>query len=220
MKVAIFDFDGTIYKHETYALMMEHAKHHPIYGEKYKAFYSSIVPPYAGYKLKLYAEAKMKASLTQKYLQLFEGKTITDVHNYFGEIAEKMNGAFHPLVIERMEAHHANGDYIMVVSGAYQPLLELALQSLPVDRIIGTDIPVANGYVAPTQPIDHVQANRKVELILEALKDEDVDWQQSYAYGDGIADVPVLEMVGNPVAVCPDVRLQNLTNKNDWTVIC
>lgn len=220
MKVAIFDFDGTIYKHETYTLMMDHVKHHPIYGTMYKTFYSSIVPPYLGYKLRVYPEAKMKFSLTQKYLNIFAGKTIDEVEEYFGEIAEKMTGDFNPLVIERMKQHKQNGDYIMVVSGAYQPLLEMALAGLPVDKIIGTEIPVQDNYINPETSIDHVQAERKSELILESLQDKTIDWDCSYAYGDSTADLPVLEMVGHPVAVCPDVALQDIVNKKDWTIVC
>lgn len=220
MKVAIFDFDGTIYKHETYTLMMDHAKHHPRYQEKYKSFYYSIVPPYLGYKARIYPEAKMKLNLTQKYLHLFDGKTIDEVETYFGEIAEKMNGDFNRLALERLKQHHENGDYVMVVSGAFQTLLETVLADLPIDHIIGTEIPVQGNYIDPETEIDHVQSERKTELILETLKDKVIDWQNSYAYGDSTADLPVLEMVGNPVAVCPDVKLQSIANRKDWTVIC
>lgn len=220
MKVAIFDFDGTIYKHETYTLMMDHLKHHPAYRDKYKSFYYSIVPPYLGYKIRVYPEAKMKLSLTQKYLHVFDGQTMNQVRAYFEEIALKMDEDFNRLVLERMEQHHKNGDLVMVVSGAYTTLLELALKDLPVDHIIGTDIPVSDQYIDPTVPIDHVQAERKTELVLETLKDKVIDWKNSYAYGDSMADLPVLEMVGNSVVVCPDVNLQMLANKKDWTIIC
>jgi len=220
MKVAIFDFDGTIYKYETYALMMDHVKYHPTYADKYKDFYYSIVPPYLGYKARLYSEANMKLALTQKYLNIFAEKTAADIDGYFGEIAEKMQGDFNPLVIERMLQHHENGDIVMVVSGAYKPLLELALAVLPIDYIIGTEIPMQDGYVAPDTAIDHVQAQRKTELILATLGDEAIDWENSYAYGDSTADLPVLKMVGNPVAVCPDVKLQAIVNRKKWQFIC
>ena len=220
MKVAIFDFDGTIYKYETYTLMMDHIKHHPKYQDKYKSFYYSIVPPYLAYKMRVYSEAKMKLNLTQKYLKLFEGNTAEEVTEYLSEIAEKMSGDFNPLVLERMRQHKDKGDVVMVVSGAYKPLLELCLEDLPVDYIIGTEIPMEGDYVAPETPIDHVQAERKTELILQKLQHKEVDWENSYAYGDSTADLPVLDMVGNPVVVCPDVKLQEIANEKKWTLIC
>lgn len=220
MKVAIFDFDGTIYKYETYTLMMEYAKKHPDYKDKYKSFYYSIVPPYIGYKMHVYSEKKMKVNMTQKYLNLFNGDSIDKVEAYFQSLASQMQDHFHPLVLERIEEHDKNEDFIMVVSGAFQPLLETALQHLPIDLIIGTEIPTKNDMIDPSTPIDHVQSERKAELILEKLQNKVVDWKNSYAYGDSMADLPVLEMVGNPIAVCPDVKLQQIANMREWTVIC
>ena len=220
MKVAIFDFDGTIYKFETYTLMLDHAKHHPLYHERYKSFYYSIVPPYLGYKMRVYSEAKMKLNLTQKYLSLFEGKTSGEVNAFLAEVAEKMTDDFNPLVLERMKEHQKNGDIVMVVSGAYKPLLDLVLDDLPIDYIIGTGIPIEDNYVNPKKPIDHVQSERKTELILETLRDKTIDWENSYAYGDSKADLPVLHMVGNPVVVCPDPKLQAIANRKKWQFIC
>lgn len=220
MKVAIFDFDGTIYKYETYTLLMEYAKKHPEYNEKYKSFYYSIVPPYVGYKMHVYSERKMKANLTQKYLNLFHGESIDKVEKYFKQLASEMRDDFHPLVLERIEEHYKNDDFIMVVSGTYKPLLEATLQHLPIDLIVGTEIPLNNNVVDAKIPIDHIQAERKSEIILEKLKNKVVNWKTSFAYGDSISDLSVLEMVGNPVAVCPDVKLQHIANVRDWTVIC
>jgi phosphoserine phosphatase len=46
-----------------------------------------------------------------------------------------------------------------------------------------------------------------------------VDLNQSYAYGDMIWDKPVLEMVGNPVAVYPDAKLRAHAHEQGWRVI-
>ena len=53
MRVAIFDFDGTLYAEETFTILMKHLKEHPIYQSSYKSFYRAIVPPYIANKLKL-----------------------------------------------------------------------------------------------------------------------------------------------------------------------
>lgn len=220
MKIAVFDFDGTIYKHETFSLLMSHLKMDPEYSYKYNAFYRSIILPFLAYKMHLYSETKMKENLMQKYLHIFKEKPISEITHFFDEIALTMQESFHPIVIQRLEEHHHNGFHVMVVSGAYTPLLETALQHLPIDTIIGTEIPLAEGIYDPTQRIDHVQATRKAELIIAATQHTTVNWEESYAYGDSYADVPVLKMVGNPVAVYPDKKLQTITYHNEWQFIC
>ena len=60
MRVAIVDFDGTLYAKETFQILMDHLKKHPVYRTKYNRFFRDILPPYLGYKLKIYPEKKMK----------------------------------------------------------------------------------------------------------------------------------------------------------------
>ena len=47
----------------------------------------------------------------------------------------------------------------------------------------------------------------------------DVNLSSSYAYGDRVQDIPMLEMVGHPVAVYPDKELLTYANERGWAVI-
>jgi phosphoserine phosphatase len=47
----------------------------------------------------------------------------------------------------------------------------------------------------------------------------DVDWESSYAYADSITDAGLFNMVGHPVAVCPDDKLHELALLKNWEVI-
>ena len=46
-----------------------------------------------------------------------------------------------------------------------------------------------------------------------------VDLRRSYFYTDSIADLPLLEMVGFPVAVNPDRRLRHTALARGWSVV-
>jgi phosphoserine phosphatase len=46
-----------------------------------------------------------------------------------------------------------------------------------------------------------------------------IDLQKSYFYTDSIVDLPVLERVGNPVAVHPDSELATLAVERGWKII-
>jgi fatty acyl-CoA reductase len=45
-----------------------------------------------------------------------------------------------------------------------------------------------------------------------------VDLHRSYAYADSISDLPMLEAVGNPVAVNPDRRLAAAARSRGWQI--
>jgi hypothetical protein len=47
---------------------------------------------------------------------------------------------------------------------------------------------------------------------------EGIDLANSYAYSDSITDLPMLELVGNPVAVNPDRDLARVAREREWEV--
>ncbi|TWT04930.1 HAD family phosphatase [Planomicrobium sp. CPCC 101079] len=219
MRVAIFDFDGTLYSKETFQLMMDHLKHHPEYSSRYRQFFRSILPPYIGSKLKIYSEKKMRARSVQAYLEALETFSQNDLENFFGEIAAKMHGDMNQHVVERLKEHVANDDYVMLVSGAFTPLLYAATQQMPIRTIIGTEIPYKNNVLDHKASISHIQGPLKTEKIKEILKGKDIDWKNSFAYGDSHSDLPVLELVGHPVAVQPEPRLLTVAKQRNWEIL-
>ncbi|SIT70626.1 HAD family hydrolase [Edaphobacillus lindanitolerans] len=218
MRVAIFDFDGTLYKNETFDFMMKHLKHHPAYGKLYGKFFRRILPVYTAYKLKLVPSPVMREKSMQLYLSAFTGFPEKELDDYFRTMADGMRCGFNPEIERRVHEHADAGDRVMLVSGAFTPLLEAAVKNLPVDGVIGTEIPYRNGRFV-NDPIRHIRAERKNERILAALGDAEVDWTESSAYGDTLSDLSVLELTGHPVAVRPEEALRKTASGHGWEII-
>lgn len=219
MRVAIFDFDGTLYAKETFQLMMSHLKNHPVHSRRYRTFYRAIMPPYLGHKLKIYPEAKMRARSVQAYLAALETFSRQELEEYFGEIAELMHGDFNAEVVERLKQHVSDGVYCLLVSGAFTPLLHAVTKELPIGKIIGTEVPYDKDVLDHRTPVVHIQGTLKTEKVLEMLGDEQIDWDNSFAYGDSHSDIPVMELVGHPVAVRPEPRLRTVAAERNWEII-
>src|SRR5690625_3530714 len=219
MRVAIFDFDGTLYKKETFQLMMDHMKSHPIYRKKYNRFFLSILPIYISYKLKLYPEDKMRERSMQLYISAFGNISQDQLTSYFNEFAKIMKADFNDEVISRLEQHLQDEVYTMLVSGAYTTFLKSVTKDFAFDTIIGTEIPIKDQMINQNKHIYHIQGKRKNESILETLQEENIDWNNSFAYADSYSDLPVLELVGNPVAVQPEKRLLAIAKDRNWEII-
>lgn len=219
MRVAIFDFDGTLYSKETFQLMMDHLKNHPVHSKRYRQFYRAIMPPYIGSKLKIVSVRKMRERSVQAYLAALKSFTKEETESYFTEIADKMHNDFNPKVVERLKDHVAKGDYVMLVSGAFTPLLHSVTVKLPIQTIIGTEIPYTNSVLDHQAKIDHIQGQLKTQKIQEVLAGKEIDWANSFAYGDSHSDLPVLELVGHPVAVQPESRLRTVAEQRNWEII-
>ena len=211
MKLAIFDFDGTIYKHETFTLFMNHLKQ--VYPKRYQTFFRRILPIYLGYKVKIVPEKKMKYLMMQNYAQAINDLTTDEQQAFFEAIFEQMKEDVHKEVVERLETHRTAGFHTMIVSGAFTILLEMFQELYEVDTIVGTNLP------AKHEPLKHIHAENKTTAIFATTNPTAIDWNASYAYGDSISDKDVLALVGNPVAVYPDHALAALAQKNKWRVL-
>lgn len=219
MRVAIFDFDGTLYKQETFQLMMDFFKKHPQYNKYYRPFYRAILPRFLAYKMKLYPEPRMKERSMEIYINALRQLSKTEINTFFHDMAQQMQDDFNELVVKKLQEHRKNNVYTMLVSGAFVPLLEAVTQSFHFDQIIGTEVPFHKNAFDETTPIFHIQGQRKTDKILQALKNHTIDWDNSYAYGDSYSDLPVLQLVGHPIAVDPDDQLRTHAKRHGWQIL-
>src|SRR4029078_12052572 len=56
----------------------------------------------------------------------------------------------------------------------------------------------------------------KADAIREMAVKEGIDVARSYAYSDSITDLPMLELVGHPVAVNRDRELTRVAREREW----
>jgi HAD superfamily hydrolase (TIGR01490 family) len=219
MKVAIFDFDGTLFPDETFPLLMGHLKNHPIHFQKYRYFFLRIFPVYLAYKCKLYPEQKMKEFSMWSYIAAFGTTSKEEMGQFFSQVGGIMSQNLSEPMLHRLEQHRMDGYYTMLVSGAYEQLLYSVTKDVSFDCIIGSSIPYNDEKLKKNSAINYIYGERKTEFINAHLSNEKVDWQNSFAYGDSFTDLNVLELVGNPVAVNPEPRLLEVANHKKWEII-
>src|SRR5699024_3874765 len=103
MTLAILNFDGTIYRQETFTLLMHYLK--TTYHKKYRRFFATILPVYIGYKLKIIPEKNMKARLMESYIKSLKNLTESELDAYFTDVAHGMKDDFNQSVVERLQEH-------------------------------------------------------------------------------------------------------------------
>jgi phosphoserine phosphatase len=76
-----------------------------------------------------------------------------------------------------------------------------------------------NGY-STGRIIPPVMASAtKAQWIREYAERENINLSDSFSYSDSISDLPMLSIVGHPVAVNPDMRLKQTAIQHDWPVL-
>jgi HAD superfamily hydrolase (TIGR01490 family) len=120
---------------------------------------------------------------------------------------------------QRVEEHKAQGHVVAIVSGSTQyavgPLTDhLGIPGQYVCTHIESNDGRLTGRVVP--PVCFGEG--KVVWAERFAAEHDLDLAASYFYTDSISDLPLLERVGQPVAVNPDPRLRRLAGKRGWPI--
>ena len=122
-------------------------------------------------------------------------------------------------MLARLAWHREQGHHIVILSGAFEPLLAAYGRATGVEDVIGTQLQMSDGRYTGRRMGTLCFGEGKVERLKQRLADANVDWQASYAYGDSQTDLPILQAVGHPVAVSPDDRLKEHARRHDWPVL-
>ncbi len=134
-------------------------------------------------------------------------------------VTEVLDEVISPLMyaeaLERMHDHRAAGRLVCLVSSSPEEIVEPLAKMLRVDRWIATRSKIEDGKYTGELEF-YAYGPYKAEAIQALAEEEDIDLKGSFAYSDSITDLPMLEVVGNPVAVNPDKDLRRIARERNW----
>lgn len=124
-------------------------------------------------------------------------------------------------VVAELAAATAEGARLALASGTYQPVLEAFAERLAaeigVDRIValGTPLEMRNGRATGRLAAPIGTGPRKARRVQALAAGAPV----VAAYGDSEADLPLLEIAGEAVAVVPDPGLARVARVRGWRIL-
>lgn len=117
-----------------------------------------------------------------------------------------------------IEEHRRAGHVTVLVTGSIDFLMAPIAANLGVDDVIAASLVESNGLFTGEltgPPIGMEEKARRMKQFAEA---NGIDLEKSHAYGDSMADLPMLETVGLPHAVNPDRSLAATAEARRWSV--
>lgn len=115
--------------------------------------------------------------------------------------------------------HHEHGRETWIVSASPQTIVEPLASDLGMTGAIGTRGEVVGGRYTGRLDGPFVYGSGKAEAIAKLASDRGYDLALCYAYSDSISDLPMMELVGHPVAVNPDSELGSIAHERGWPVV-
>ncbi len=122
----------------------------------------------------------------------------------------------YPDALARLREHKEKGHRIVLLSGALDFLLE-PFEDV-ADDVLCARLAEEDGTYTGELSGAPVAGEARARMLASFARKRNVDLSRSYAYADSISDLPMLEAVGNPVAVNPDRRLEAAAEKRGWRI--
>jgi fatty acyl-CoA reductase len=118
--------------------------------------------------------------------------------------------------VRRIRQHRRRGDRVILVTGALDFLVE-PLRHLG-DELIAARLVERTGRFTGELAEPPLTADGRASLAARLAADHGVDLADCHAYGDSLADLPLLDLVGHPHAINPDFRLSREARRRRWPV--
>lgn len=121
--------------------------------------------------------------------------------------------------LKRISWHIGEQHRVFLVSGTLAPLARTIARSLPGDiGVVASELEVCAGCWTGRLASEHISGKAKARALRALCAEHGLRPDQSYAYGDGINDLPMLESVGHPAAVNPTTKLRRIARRRGWPV--
>lgn len=118
---------------------------------------------------------------------------------------------------ELIKFHQAAGHEVVIISASEATLVRLIAEELGVEHVVATELETVDGRF--TGGIVHyLKGHAKADAVAKIGQTENINLAESFAYSDSATDIPMLELVGNPVAVNPDRAMKKAALENGWDI--
>lgn len=136
-----------------------------------------------------------------------------------GFVKRKLIEMIRPAMWDRIDAHRAQGDTLVLVGQSPQFMLEPMGRELDIEWLRGTICAYLGNLYLDKPPTRLLRGQEKADVISKLLTDLDADPAETTAYLSEEADLPLMNMVGHPVLVSPKRTMYKLARQRSWRVL-
>ncbi len=148
------------------------------------------------------------------------GTRVKDLERLGADVLAGVLPRIYPQMLAVAYEHQDAGRSVYIVTAASQDLAELLATVLALDGAIGSQFSEVVDGVFTGRPTGlFIYGADKAHAIDRLANRLQIDLAASYAYSDSASDLPMLRLVGHPVAVNPDPELARVARGEGWEIL-
>ncbi|HEY3872741.1 MAG TPA: HAD-IB family hydrolase, partial [Actinocrinis sp.] len=134
---------------------------------------------------------------------------------FSGQLAARLRPGAWSLV----KAHQRRGHIVAIVTAAARWQVAPMAARLGVEHVLCGEPQIEEGRLTGALPEPILRGGAKAAAVLDFARAHGIDPAASHAYADSIDDLPFLESVGAPCALCPSTALAAAARARGWDVL-
>lgn len=169
---------------------------------------------------KLFGASDEKSErVKDQVLEGIKGTKLSDLRELGDEILDRLLDGVRRESRGLIDLHSAAGRDTYIVSASPIEIIQDFAEALDMTAAIGTVSEIVDGVYTGRLAEPFCYGEGKAVAIEKIATENDYDLDQCYGYTDSISDLPMLEIVGHPVAVNPDRALESIARMRGWPII-
>jgi len=211
---AFFDFDRTLVEVESGRIGMKWLREH---GMLPRGFLMRVLVASYLHKMRFISDERMVRIM----LIFYRGRRLVDFQRGSEEFyAGYLKPHLAPNILAKLNFHREEGHLLVLISGSLRYLLEPVVKDLGFHVLFCTDLEEGgDGLLTGRSKGPICVGENKKLLTLKLAEQEGLDLAKSYAYGNDMVDLHLLELVGNPYVVEPNAPLEDVAHQRSWPVL-
>lgn len=156
----------------------------------------------------------------EKALSLVGGKPVEAIRSLAEHIWEhRISPRLYPETVDLAREHVEKGHEVWLVSATPVEIGEVMARHLGLTGALGTVAETADGLYTGRLVGHTLHKERKAVAARDLAEKAGARLADCWAYSDSRNDLPLLELVGNPVVVNPDVALAHHAREHGWPIL-
>ena len=212
MSLAMFDLDNTLIGGDSDYLWGEFLCEKGIIEDtaSFQKMNEYFYQQYEVGKLDIYAWAEFSFKVLTEY----SIDELNDLRQNF--IQQKIEPIFLDKAQSCINQHKENGDTILVITASNTFITAPIAEMYGINHLLATEPEFKDGrFTGKVSGVPCFQSG-KIDNLMPWIEKHNKNLKGSYFYSDSHNDLPLLELVDNPVAINGDPRLTSTANKNGW----
>jgi HAD superfamily hydrolase (TIGR01490 family) len=211
--IAFFDFDGTLIRHDSGVVIALPSARRGLLGP---SIFAELVGTWLLSKVGL----RQRRDAMKVGFRCYRGHSLEELRGIMDELYHAhMKPDISPAALERVRAHREAGDRLVILTASAFFVAEPIGRDLGFHEVVGTKVGFADGRCTGLVEGEIVEGPIKLAAAQAIADRAGVELARCAFYSDHVADLPLLEAVGTPVAVGPERRLLEVARARGYRIL-